>query len=172
MRTDSKGLTIIELLLALALFAVVVMVTAQILFSYLRVNAAASAANEVNQNLRLIANRLERSAHSATGIFTPATAGGTASELKFGGGSCDIPAEACYSLTSAADNPPEALRIDESTGAPETITTGSVRVTAFTATRLDNGSTKSVKIVVTVRYAGTAQVNYEKTLELIYALRG
>ena len=77
-----KGFTLVELMLVIALLAVSVGVTNDILLSLVRSNNKTQVMNEIEQQSNFASSKIERELRSARSITTPAT-GGSGILLKF-----------------------------------------------------------------------------------------
>lgn len=180
----TRGFTLVELMVAVSLFAIVIMVGVGALLSMVAVNARAQAINSVMNNLNAAIEQISRSARvgsvfycsdsavapSPTALVTPrdCASGGVLLAFEPSGGSVDDPNDqTVYRLNgtqlerSLCSGLPQACASGTKNGAWVAVTAPEVEITDFrfyvTGTApLLSGDTAQPRILISVR--GTARV--------------
>jgi type II secretory pathway component PulJ len=161
------GFSLLEVLLYVAIFAVVTTAIVGLAASVSRSNAAEEARAEVQQNLRFSLATVGEAVRRATGVTTP-PAGGTDPALQL-------------TMADSTKNPTvfdvnqEVLRLAEGIGAPQSLTSSRVRVTALSFQHLANAAPAKPTVAVTMTVAfddqGRPGYQYAKTEQTTVSLR-
>jgi len=127
----SKGFTIVELLLYMALFSVLITIVSNIFMDTMQLQLQSQSTSVVTQNMDYIFARFGYDIYKASGITTPASAGQSGPVLTI-----NISGQS-YTYSLSGSN----LILTTPAGS-FTLNTPDVSVTAFTATHLDGFSAK------------------------------
>lgn len=137
---NSKGFTLVELLIYIGLLGIMLVVLTQVFTSALDVQTETEAASFVDLDSRFIINRLTYDIHRAQSITTPAALGATNSTLQLVIGGTN----STYALNGGN------LEITDSVGTDRLNSVGST-ISAFTVKRLGNTNGKnSLQISFTI----------------------
>ena len=162
--SNSKGFTLLELLIALALMAMLTVVIGEILSIFIRSSAESAAVAEVNHNLRQTISRIGAEVGKASSINTP-TPGSTGTTLKLDGdsSSCGSVGVKCFELSG------DKVIFKNGTAPSSDVTSGKVGVTNFEITTLENGTKRSVLISLRIKYKSAFSA-YEKEVRDVFAV--
>lgn len=179
MLLKEKGLTLIELLIAISISFIVVAGTMQVLITFLRLRGEVIATGEVNQNARIALNSLENDARIAIDLQTAVGDCASPCTLIFknrgwisaNGTNCVSSANiTCFGLDNT--NPAHGVFWRRASGsAQEAVTSANVHVQSFSAKVLQNGTKKSIQVTLTMQFTGPEQSKFTRTVIDSYELR-
>ncbi len=159
--TGNKGFSLLELLIYVAILAVLVVIVANTFISLSRGSGQSQARSEVDSALKFAAELIKQDIKNASAITTPAS-GGSSSSLTLTRGGATI----VYDVASGV------LRRTVNAGAPQNITGSNITVSSPTFTRVENTNTVfsatdiSIQIKMTFAYNSTSPSwNYTTSLQ-------
>ena len=145
---NSKGFTLLELLIYIAILAIITLVIANAFIMLNRSRGQVEAKNEVSSNLRFALEKTRREVVTATNLITPADKNTSSSSLALAAGGDTIR----YFASSSQ------LFRQVNANAPERITGSNVKIDSINFKRLENTNTVlkkkrvSVEISLAVSY--------------------
>jgi len=143
------GFTLLELLIYVAILAILTVGIASAFLSVNRGRGQVEARSETNTNLQFAIEKISRDLKSASSVTTPATAGSSSDTLVMTLSGSTI----TYSVSSGQ------LKRQVNSETPETITSDKVTVATPTFTRLENTNTVLNKTVVSIEIDITMSYN-------------
>lgn len=161
---DSKGVTLIELLIYLAIFSGMVFALFQVFIAFTHDRGSIEARVEVQQNIRFATETMVQAVHRAIGTNNSTTTSSTTLSLV---------------MQDASKNPTifdvlgNILRIKEGAGSAVNITSDLTNVTNFTVTRITNTTTTAgttsdtIKMDLTIEYKNNQKPNLKFSQNII-----
>ena len=135
-----KGFTLLELLIYVAILAVLMVGIASAFISFNRGRGQVEARSEVNSNLQFAIEKISHDLKFASSVTTPAAAGASSNTLVLVLDGSNI----TYNVSSGQ------LKRQVNSETPETITSDKVTVATPTFTRLENTNTVLPKTVISI----------------------
>lgn len=164
----TRGVSLIELLIYIALLSVILLVISSAFISISKTGGSVDARTEVNSNTRFVSNKMIQDIKSASAVSIPTVVGGTAATLQLTVSGDTI----LYDVSSGQ------LRRKINAGTPEPITSNLVTVSTPIFTRLENynsvfqATTTTIKINMTISHVNTgSDYNYSSIINTTASLR-
>ena len=146
---NSRGFTLLELLIYISILAIVTLVVADAFIMLNRSRGQVEAKNEVSSNLRFALEKSKRDVVTAKSLVTPVTKNTSSSTMELTIGSDNIKYFASSSLLFRQIN----------TNTPEQITTAKVKIDSVNFKRLENYNSVLKKKQVGVEISFTISYN-------------
>ena len=152
MKLNNLGFSLLEILIYIAVIAVVTSAIGGIFLSVANGQARADAMAEVNSNLRFALDKINQDISAASAITTPALAGDTSATLALTSGASQI----TYCIV---DNQLRRGAGGICDGSSELITSQQVKINNLTFTRLENTNSVLAKTIVSIQTVLTISYN-------------
>ena len=166
--TATRGVSLIELLIYIALLSVILLVISSAFISISKTGGVVDARTEVNSNARFAVNKIIQDVKSASAVSVPTIVGGTAVTLQL-----TVSGDTILYDVSAGQ-----LRRKVNAGAAEPVTSNLVTVSTPTFTRLENynsvfqATTTTIGVNMTITHVNTgSDYIYSSTINTTAALR-
>lgn len=140
-KNSNRAFTLLELLIYVAILAVLMVGISSAFISFNRGRGQVEARSEVNSNLQFAIEKISHDLKFASLVTTPAAAGSSSNTLVLVLDGLTI----TYNVSSGQ------LKRQVNSETPETITSDKVTVTTPTFTRLENENTVLDKIIVSIK---------------------
>lgn len=162
---NNKGFSLLELLIYVAILAVLVVIIANTFISLSRGSGQSQARSEVDSSIRFATELIKQDLKNATAITTP-TSGGSSASLTLTRVIATVPTTIVYDVVSGV------LRRKEGAAAAVNVTGSNITVGAPTFTRIENTNTVfsttdvSIRVSMAFSYNSTSPSwSYSTTLQ-------
>ena len=165
MLKNNKGFSLLELVVAIAIFAILMGAVVTFFLSMNNSSIRTTASRDVTENARRALDEITYEIRSAKGVYTPTT---TASQLSL---------ETLRYLPSGENDTfidfflcGTAVCLKKESQEPVAITSNSVQVTSLSFTQISTGTTPSIKVSLTMN-SGSGSNYYSTSLTSTASLR-